>query len=250
MSNPLAPRFWGGHLLALVLVSIAAGLGLWQYDAWQAHRAAEALDLTEADPMPLVEVMGNDDPFPGNRVGQPVSIAGTWVPGGTVYISGREHSDRDGFWMVTPLAVGDADAPAVPVVLGWLPDADAAPPAPTGTSELVAWLQPTEGTGEVDPDPHDDVIPQVRTADLIQHVDQDLYGAYAVAQEPVGPLEAVTPEQLPQVSATTGLKNFLYAIEWWVFALFAGFIWWRWVRDITWGRVAAREPEPALERTG
>ena len=32
--------------------------------------------------------------------------------------------------------------------------------------------------------PTDDVLPQVRTADLIQHVDQDLYGAYAVARRP------------------------------------------------------------------
>ncbi len=32
-------------------------------------------------------------------------------------------------------------------------------------------------------------------------------------------------------SSFTGLKNLLYAIEWWIFGAFAVFIWWRWRRD-------------------
>ena len=36
----------GAAALALVLVGAPAALGLWQYDAWQARRAAEARDLT------------------------------------------------------------------------------------------------------------------------------------------------------------------------------------------------------------
>src|SRR5262245_44712390 len=104
----LAPKLWGAHLLAVVLVGAALALGLWQYDAWQAHRDAEAVDLTHADPVPLEEVMGPDDPFPGNKIGQPVTVAGTWVPDGTVYVSGREHDGQDGYWVVTPVAVPGA----------------------------------------------------------------------------------------------------------------------------------------------
>lgn len=238
MHSKLAPRFWGAHLLALVLVGAAVGLGLWQYDAWQAHREAEAVDLTDAAPMPLAEVMGADDPFPGNRVGQPVTVAGTWVPEGTVYVSGREHAGEDGFWVVTPLTVAGADA-ALPVVRGWTATVEDAPEPPRGAAELEAWLQPGEGSGQTDDDPSDDVLPQVRIADLIQHVDQDLYGGYGVATEAGDGLEPADLEQLPEVSATTGLKNLLYAVEWWVFGLFAGFIWWRWVREVT-------EPDPAV----
>ena len=93
----LAPRFWGAHLLALVLVGIAAGLGLWQWSAWQAHRDAEASDLTHADPVPIDDVIGPDDPFPGDRVGQPVSLEGSWVPDATLYVSGREHDGQAGY---------------------------------------------------------------------------------------------------------------------------------------------------------
>lgn len=236
----LAPRFWGAHLLALLMVAAASGLGWWQYDSYQAQRAAEAVDLTRVEPIALAEAMGPDDPFPGEYVGQPVLVRGTWLPDSTVYVSGRRHEGQDGFWVVTSLAVGTSTDPALPVVLGWSRTVGEAPPPPSGEGSLTAWLQPTDGTGEADTDRTDDVIPQVRTADLIQHVDQDLYGAYAVLdQERTDPLEATATlapadlEELPPPAGGTGLRNLLYALEWVVFAAFAAFVWWRYVRDVT-----------------
>jgi cytochrome oxidase assembly protein ShyY1 len=244
----LTPRLLAAHLLALVCVASAGLLGYWQYDAWGERRAAERVDLTEREPVPLAEVMGPDDPFPGDRVGQPVRLSGTWLPDSTVYVSDREHAGADGFWVVTPLTSGAADAPALPVVRGWVAEVDAAPEPPSGAADVVGWLQPTEGAGEPDPDPTDDVLQRVRTADLVQHVDQDLYGAYAVidpeapATNPgTGGLDPADLEALPQVGRFTALRNLLYAFEWWVFGGFAAFMWWRYVRDVT----AAREPEPA-----
>ncbi|WP_193605001.1 SURF1 family protein [Nocardioides dongkuii] len=237
----LAPRYWGAHLLALVLVGTASLLGYWQYAAWQEDRAAEAADLTSAEPEPLADVLGPDDAFPGEHVGRPVEVSGTWVPEGTVFVSGREHDGEVGYWAITPLAVGDADAPALPIVRGWVADPSDAPPPPTGTVDLVALLQPTQGTNEVDEDRNDDVLPQVRTADLIQHVDQDLYGAYAVAREPIGGLEPATLDQLPDAGTFTALRNLLYAIEWWIFGAFAAFIWWRWARDTAVAKAAAED---------
>ena len=231
VSPVLAPRYWPGHLLALVAVAAAVGLGWWQLGAWQERREAEARDLTQAEPVPLVEVMGPDDPFPGDQVGQPVELAGTWVPNGTVFVSGREYDGEEGYWMVTPLAIDASEDPAIPVVLGWVVDVLEAPPPPEGTGELVGLLQPSEGTGEVDEDPSDDVLPQLRTADLIQHVDQDLYGAYAIARDPQLGLPTADVAQLPGAGVFTALRNLLYALEWWVFGGFALFIWWRWVRE-------------------
>ena len=82
---------WGAHLLALACVGAAVALGLWQYDAWEAHRAAERVDLTRAEPEPLTEVLGPDEPFPTKHVGRPVLVEGTWLPEGTVLVSGREE---------------------------------------------------------------------------------------------------------------------------------------------------------------
>jgi cytochrome oxidase assembly protein ShyY1 len=252
----LAPRFWAVHLLALVLTAAAGGLGYWQYDAWHERRVAESVDLTRVDPVPLDAVMGPDDPFPGTRIGQPVVLDGTWVPDGTVYVSGREHEGEAGFWVVTPLAISGPDDPALPVVRGWVADPEQAPAPPTGSGEFVGWLQPAEGSGATDEDPADDVLPQLRTADVIQHVRQDLYGAYAVVADevapgdwPVGPtatndgtsgLARAGLDQLPEASTFTAVRNLLYAVEWWFFGGFAVFIWWRWTQD---ARRDAREGE-------
>ncbi len=237
MPRLLSPRYWGAHLLALVAVGLAVGLGGWQYDAWQERRAAEAEDLTQQQPVPLDEAIGPDDPFPGDRVGQPVVVEGSWLPDATVLVSGREHDGRDGYWVVTPVATDGSGGPALPVVRGWTASPDDVPPPPTGTTELVGWLQPPEGTGEADPDPADDVLPQLRIADLVQRVDQDMYGAYAVVADRDGSndgtdgLEQATLEQLPDVGRFTAVRNLLYAIEWWFFGAFALFIWVRWMRD-------------------
>jgi surfeit locus 1 family protein len=224
----LAPRLWWGHLLVLVAVVAASLLGFWQVEAWQERRSAEARDLTSVEPVPLSDLMGPDDPFPGAEVGQPVEVAGEWLPEGRVFIEGREHEGADGYWLVDVLLL--ADGAAIPVVQGWLES-----PELTGTlderAELVGWLQPSEGTGATDDDPDDDVLPQLRTADLVQLVDVDLYGAYVVARDGIGDLPAGDLTALPEASRFTALRNLLYGIEWWVFGGFAVFLWWRWVRD-------------------
>lgn len=243
MSVWLSPRLLAAHLLAIVCVGIAAGFGVWQYDAWQERRDAQQVDLTLAEPIELAAVMGPDDPFPGDRAGQPVRISGTWLTDSTVLIADRETGGGEiGRWVVTPLTSGGPDAPAVPVVRGWIPEGQGPPAPPTGRAEIVGWLQPPEGTGALDEDPSDDVLPQLRIADLVQRTPGDLYGAYVVLDDTrsaerggtnaggTGMAEA-TLDQLPEVDRFTALRNLLYSVEWFVFAAFAAFVWWRYVRD-------------------
>ena len=183
-------------------------------------------------------MLGPDDPFPGDRVGQPVTVEGTWLPDATVFVSGRERDGEDGYWMVSPLLLDDGAA--IPVVLGWVETPDAAPDWWQASGDLVGWLQPSEGTGATDTDPADDVLPQLRTADLVQLVDEDLYGGYVVARDGVAGLPAADLAQLPEAGRFTALRNLLYGVEWWVFGGFALFVWWRWVRDSTY---VPEEPE-------
>ena len=83
--------------------------------------------------------MSSDDPFPGDAVGQPVELAGRWLPRSTLYVADRGLHGRRGVWAVTPVEVcadgtpaARAGAPAVLVVRGWAPTLQAAPPPPTG----------------------------------------------------------------------------------------------------------------------
>ncbi len=220
---PWALRFWPGHLLVVVLVAAATWLGTWQLDAWSTRRDAEARDLTRVDPVALGEVLGPDDPFPGDSVGRPVTLSGTWLDAGTTYV---ERGSR--YWVVTPLEVGPGDA-AIPVVRG-VSDTPSAP-AVEGSAELVGLLQPTEGTGATDPDPDDDVLPELRVADLVQRVDVDLYGGYAVLTQGTPGLATAEPEALPESGRFTAARNLFYAVEWWIFGGFAVFVWVRYLLD-------------------
>jgi cytochrome oxidase assembly protein ShyY1 len=239
------------HALAVVATVAAALLGVWQFGSWKDGREDRAAALVNAAPRPLGSVMTADEAFPGASVGRPVELAGRWLPSSTMYVADRRHAGRDGVWAVTPVAVcepADASActsaPAMLVVRGWAASVAQSPAAPSGPVRVTGWLQPGEGTGRTDPDPADDVIPELRIADAIQQVDQDLYGGYVIAREvSTGPttrgegssteegLAAVTPDSLPEPTASTSLRNFLYALEWWMFGAFAAYVWWRWCRD-------------------
>jgi hypothetical protein len=118
---------------------------------------------------------------------------------------------------------------------------------------MTGWLQPAEGSGTPDRRPHDNLLPQLRIADALQHVSQDLYGGYVIADQVTPPpsnrggtLARVTPASLPRPDSFTSLRNLLYALEWWVFAGFAVFLWWRWCSD----ELADPEEDPQVHEPG
>jgi surfeit locus 1 family protein len=244
----LRPRYWPGHLAMLVCVAIATGLGLWQLDAWHTRRADAAKDVSNDSPVALGTVMTGDSPFPGRELGKPVAFTGTWLPDGTVFVSERFLHGTRGYWVVTPVRVDGTDS-AMPVVRGWsaVPEA----PKPGGKAAIVGWLQATEGSGPLDGDPTDDVIPTMRIASIVEHVDADLYSGYVVAKLEASTgvdgdagLKPVTPAAIPSVSGFTALRNLLYAIEWWIFGGFALFVWVRWCRDTLHPPDLDPEPDP------
>ena len=256
----LRPVSLGAHLFALLCVGLAVALGFWQFGSWQDQRDAAAAERVERPPVPLADSLGPDQPFPKSEVGRTVTVEGTWVSESTFYVPDRERGGEPGHWVITPLAVTDEtsataveSAPALLVVRGWAASIEPRPSAPSGAARLTTWLQPPEGAaGLADFDRTDDLIPQVRIADAIQRVDQDLYGAYAIVQADLEQtnagndgLESVDLDQVPEVSATTGWRNLLYGAEWLIFAGFALFIWLRWCRD----EVVARRGA-ALENAG
>lgn len=234
----LRPVALGAHLFGAFCVGVAVTLGFWQLSTWEGHRDDASAEAIDADPVPFVDHMGPDEPFQKNDVARPVTLAGEWLPTSTVYVRGRQLDGVEGHWVITMMAV-DGSESAVPVVRGWTESIDPRPSVPEGAASVVGWMQPPEGTrGLNDDDPSDDVLPQVRLADLLQHVDRDLYGGYVLVDHEAEQtnsgaesLEALDLEQVPEVAATTGWRNFLYAVEWWIFAAFALFIWLRWCRD-------------------
>jgi len=245
----LAPRYWGVHVLVLVAVAACVLLGRWQLGVWHDHRTDSSAAVTREDPVPLDDVLGRDAAFPASGVGRPVVVHGRWDPTHTVYVADRTRDGRAGVWVVTPVVTGTGSA--IPVVRGWTPTVRGAPAAPRGAANLVGLLQPSEDTGATDPDTHDDVIPELSTTALLPRASYDLYGGYVLATDrrpsngvPVAAgttgLAPVMPAHLPGAGASTALRNLLYAFQWWIFAAFAGFMWWRWLQE----EVLGRKPSP------
>ena len=58
----------------------------------------------------------------------------------TLFVADRELAGERGYWVVTPVLVGDS---AMPVVRGWSPRPEAA--RPTGPARVTGWLQASEG---------------------------------------------------------------------------------------------------------
>jgi surfeit locus 1 family protein len=228
------------HLGLVVGVVATTLLGLWQLGAWQEHREDRVAALAGAEPVPLDSVLGPDDPFPAPDAGRPVTVSGEWLEEETVTVTDRIQHGDTGRWLVTPLVVC-ADAPCseddsvIPVVLGWSDrPGDLGVRPPSGEAELVARLQPAEQDDATSPDAEDGVLSSLRILDFVERLDQDLYSGFVILDEPAalrGDLEAVTPEALPRPPASEGLRNLLYALQWWVFGVFTIVVWWRWVRD-------------------
>lgn len=198
------------HAFALVALGGTGWLGGWQVAAWQENREDKALALRDAAALPLDDVIGADDPFPGSSTGQPVSVTGEWLGDDTVHV---DHGSRS--WVVTPVSTESGSA--ILVVRGST-DGEDAPPV-GGAAKLEGWLQPSSASG-------------VRVLDVLQDMDRDLYSGYVITRSPVeAALDPVSPDQLPKPDTFTSLRNLLYGLEWWVFGGFALFLWWRWTRD-------------------
>jgi surfeit locus 1 family protein len=249
-TRALAPRYWGSHVLMVVAVLACVLLGRWQLGVWHAHRVDDSASITRQTPVALDDALGPDAAFPDSGVGRPVVVQGRWDPAHTVYVADQPHDGHTGVWVVTPVVV-TATGSAVPVVRGWAPAVGDAPTAPSGQADLVGLLQPSEDTGAVDDDTHDDMIPELNVTDLVPRAPYDLYSGYAIATDRAVPsggpasagttgLEPVSAPHLPGAGAGSGLRNLLYGFQWWVFGAFAVYVWWRWLQE----DVLGRRPSP------
>ena len=225
----LRPAMLGLHVFAVAAVIFTIVMGLWQlgvYDDRQAHEQAEKRDVAT---VPLDEALGPDEAFSGSANHRPVEVRGSFGPADDqIWVSGHSLDGREGYWLVAPFVVKGDDA--LLVVRGWSPTNDSVP-ATSNVGTIQAVLQPGEESGSaIGADRTTDTI---RIPLLANELPYDLYSGYAIMTdpEPTGNLQAVPPPD-PDVSWTVGLRNLVYALQWWVFGLFAVMMWLRMCRDV------------------
>lgn len=219
----LTPR-WLGLSAALVAVVVACALlGWWQWD-----RATTEIEVQPPSGVaPLLEVHQVGVPVAAEDAGRRVELTGSYDSSRELLVVDRLDAGRSGVWVVTAFVLEGADDATIPVVRGWLPAGATPPSAAGGTVRLVGWLEPSEPTTLRDPgrDPlPDGQVELVSTAELLSLWRPPLLQGFVVVDDPApeSPLRPVSP---PALSTTTDVdwQNLAYAIQWWLFGLFAIF---------------------------
>ncbi|AXT86415.1 hypothetical protein C6I20_15360 [Aeromicrobium sp. A1-2] len=223
----VSPGLLGLHLFAVVALAFCVFMGLWQLGVYDSRQGHERADKQEVPRVALAGLWGPDEPFEARLNSRPVTAEGTFAPtSDQVWVTDKKQGGRTGAWLLAPFLVeGDH---ALLVVRGWAPAPTSLPEVPPGRISIDAVLQPGEAGGAAyDPDRRE--IGSVRIPALTNELPYDLFSGYAISTTtPVsGGLELVPVPKPGDVSWTVGLRNLAYALQWWVFGLFAVFMWWR-----------------------
>ena len=239
----LTPKWLG--LLAAVLV-VGYGfilLGLWQMNV--AREDAEQAAMHEAAARPVVAldtVMPPHTAFPRDGSNRRGSVTGHYEPESQVLVVDRRLTGRSGSWVLVPFVV-DTTGARVPIVRGFVPGAASPAPVTSGPLTIVGSLAPSESPTSAKKSLGPNEIGSIDVPALLNKWGGDVYngflfavsetpdpgGVAAAGQTPApGEIERVPPPDLP--SGFT-LRNLAYALQWWIFALFALWMWWKMVRD-------------------
>ncbi|MFG2573279.1 SURF1 family protein [Streptomyces sp. NPDC048481] len=232
----LTPRWWGINVFVLLAIPFCLFMGSWQLSRFEArvddHRDAktQAESARRGAARPLAELLPVDKATSGRQA------TATGRYGAQLLVPDRELDGKNGFYVLSLLRVDGGRA--LPVVRGWLPgraDAAKAPAAPAGEVTVTGALQASEQPGD------DGVsgrggLPAGQTAaisaaSLVNLVPYDLYDAWITLDKASPGMTAVPAK----AASGTGLdlkafQNLGYTGEWFVFAGFVVFMWFRLLR--------------------
>jgi cytochrome oxidase assembly protein ShyY1 len=243
----LTPRWLGGHLFVVVAVVFCVFMGSWQLSRFEARvqtqrTAGEAPKAAaKAAPLPLGKALPTvSSQVTADTVGRVVSATGRYDTARELRVPGRTLDGRTGFYVLDLLRV-DGGA-ALPVVRGWLPGnasstsaASRVPAPPGGETTVTGYLQAPEGPDTDGVDTQGGLpsgqLGMISAASLINLVPYDVYGGWVTATQAAAPMKAV-PYAAPAGSGLDlkAFQNLGYTGEWFVFAGFVVFMWFRLMR--------------------
>jgi cytochrome oxidase assembly protein ShyY1 len=254
LRTALQPRWLALLLVVLLAATGMAWLGQWQLERARLHgrEPAEKAEQRQAaaTPKPLEQVVRPRQTFPKDAVNTRVTATGRWDGARRLLVAGRDEGGRSGFWVLVPLRLDDGSA--VPVVRGWVASATdpAASSATDQATTVVGLLQPTEPPTDRAPGQAAGLpagqIDRVAAPTLVEAWSYPLITGFVVQQTeapPAAPLPRAVPP--PRPAQGLDLRNLSYALQWWLFAGFGLWGWWRLVRDDHLGRL--RPPTDADE---
>ncbi|HEY3003849.1 MAG TPA: SURF1 family protein [Kribbellaceae bacterium] len=237
----LSPRWLALLLVAVLMAAGMTALGLWQLGVYRSKTAAATAARVSQPPVPLPSLLSVDDALSARAVGRKVTVTGRWAPAADqIYVSGRPYDGRPGYWVVTPVLLADGNG--VLVVRGWVPSpGDPAAAAPSGPVTVTGTVVVSEAEDASGAAAQGRILPSLRLPTIVGMVSYRLYDAF-VMQSTADPAPAPAPAPVAPPAPPTdraGFRNVAYAVQWWIFAAFVLFMWWRMMTDDHRARTAA-----------
>ncbi|HEV8023632.1 MAG TPA: SURF1 family protein [Candidatus Nanopelagicales bacterium] len=224
----ITPR-WLFALTALIaFIAVSVVLGRWQWDRTQDILAAER--AAAAEPIQLSELINDDGTWNNADIGRTVILDGGFT-GDEILIPNREYQGQSGTWTITRFELDNRAS--IAVVRGWLPNDEFSPPIRQEPTRIEGVLHPNEAFYE---GANQEQIITVDAPALAAAWNTALIDGYVMLQEQDPVLlaaDAAAPVIVPPTvsvgNAPFPLQNFFYAIQWWIFAVFAIFVYGRWL---------------------
>jgi surfeit locus 1 family protein len=233
----LKPRWILSHLFVLGMVVLMITLGFWQLrrlDERKTFNASlKAASKQPAEPIGTLLLAGagsTHEQVESVRY-RSASATGRYLVDQQVLVTNRTQNSAPGYWVLTPLDLGDGTA--LVVNRGWIPYgytadgswADFAPP--TGQVSITGAIeQPQVRSNGVVGGPQDPPEGTLRTlaradvARLAQQVDEKLLPLYVnlQVQSPAQPDSPGLPAVLPPPDFSDEGPHFSYAMQWFMFS--------------------------------
>ncbi|WP_432092158.1 SURF1 family protein [Streptomyces sp. bgisy100] len=272
----LTPRWWGINLFVALGVPFCLFMGSWQLGRFETRVESHREQQRDADAhaeeaaAPLADLL----PVTKETSGRRATATGRYDT--QLLVPDRRLGDRNGFYVLTLLRTEGGDA--LPVVRGWLPgDADRAdvPEPPRGKVTVTGALQSSEtqsSDGARSGGLPRGQLGMISAASLVNVVPYGVYDAWITLPETgaetgagagagagaQGALRPVPPTA-PQGSGLDlkAFQNLGYTGEWFVFAGFVVFMWFRLLRreaeaqrDLALGLLPEQTEQAVADRTG
>ncbi|WP_172386152.1 SURF1 family protein [Streptomyces sp. MNP-20] len=245
----LTPRWWGINVFVALAIPLCLFMGSWQLgrfeDRVQDHEDAKeqsAVD-TSAKARPLAGLL------PVNRETSGERTTATGRYGKQLLVPDRTLDEKSGYYVLTLLRTEGGKS--LPVVRGWLPgkaDAGRAPAPPEGEVTVTGALQASESPSSDGARTAGGLpagqVGMISAASLVNIVPDDVYDAWVTLDKGTDGLRPV-PAAAPEDSGLDikAFQNLGYTGEWFVFAGFVVFMWFRLFRR---EREFARDAELGL----
>lgn len=223
-------------MFVLLAIPFCVFMGSWQLGRFE-DRVDQHKDSDEAQSAqrheraaPLTQVL----PVTTDTVGDRTVAGGHYVK--QYLVPERELDERQGFYVLGLLRT-DEDK-VLPVVRGWLPGtarADAAPPVPKGEVTVTGALQAPETT-ETKGVHTEGGLPRgqlgmISAASLVNLVPDDVYDGWITQEKAEDGMRPVPAGAAPDSGLDLkAFQNLGYTGEWFVFAGFVVFMWYRLLR--------------------